>query len=49
MGDRTGFVWTEPPAYGKIDELVAAKWKRMKILPSGSAPTPSFSAGCTST
>ena len=35
MGDRTGFVWTEPPAYGKIDELVAAKWKRMKILPSG--------------
>ena len=35
MGDRTGFVWTEPPTYGKIDELVAAKWKRMKILPSG--------------
>ena len=35
MGDRAGFVWTEPPAYGKIDELVAAKWKRMKILPSG--------------
>ena len=35
MGDRTGFVWAEPPAYGKIDELVAAKWKRMKILPSG--------------
>src|SRR4029077_19391945 len=35
MGDRTGFVWTDPPAYSKIDELVAAKWKRMKILPSG--------------
>ena len=35
MGDRTGFVWTEPPTYNKIDELVAAKWKRMKILPSG--------------
>ena len=35
MGDRTGFVWADPPAYGKIDELVAAKWKRMKILPSG--------------
>jgi len=35
MGDRTGFVWTNPPANGKIDELVAAKWKRMKILPSG--------------
>ena len=35
MGDRTGFVWTDPPAFSKIDELVAAKWKRMKILPSG--------------
>jgi WD40 repeat protein/mono/diheme cytochrome c family protein len=35
MGDRTGFAWTEPPAYGKIDELVARKWERMKILPSG--------------
>lgn len=35
MGDRGGFVWAQPPAYGRIDELVAAKWKRMKILPSG--------------
>jgi len=35
MGNRTGFVWTDPPTYSKIDELVAAKWKRMKILPSG--------------
>jgi WD40 repeat protein len=35
MGDRGGFVWTDPPTYGKVDELVAAKWKRMKILPSG--------------
>ena len=35
MGDRSGFVWSEPPAFNKIDELVAAKWKRMKILPSG--------------
>jgi WD40 repeat protein/mono/diheme cytochrome c family protein len=34
MGDRAGFVWHEPPAWGKIDELVAAKWKRMKIEPS---------------
>jgi len=34
MGDRSGFVWHEPPSYGKIDELVAAKWKRMKIQPS---------------
>jgi hypothetical protein len=35
MGDRTGFVWKEPEAWGTIDELVAAKWKRMKIEPSG--------------
>ncbi|MCH2181603.1 MAG: DUF1553 domain-containing protein [Mariniblastus sp.] len=34
MGDRTGFAWAEPEAYGPIDEMVAAKWKRMKILPS---------------
>jgi len=34
MGYRSGFVWHEPPAWGKIDELVAAKWKRMKIEPS---------------
>ncbi|MHB1559749.1 MAG: DUF1549 and DUF1553 domain-containing protein [Isosphaeraceae bacterium] len=35
MGDRTGFAWAEPPAYSQVDKLVAAKWKRMKILPSG--------------
>jgi WD40 repeat protein/mono/diheme cytochrome c family protein len=35
MGDRPGFVWSDPPGYGKVDELVARKWKRMKILPSG--------------
>jgi WD40 repeat protein/mono/diheme cytochrome c family protein len=34
MGDRTGFVWEQPPTYGKVDELVAAKWQRMKIKPS---------------
>jgi WD40 repeat protein len=34
MGDRTGFVWSDPPVNNRIDELVAAKWKRMKILPS---------------
>ena len=34
MGDRSGFAWTQPPAFNKIDELSAAKWKRMKILPS---------------
>jgi WD40 repeat protein/mono/diheme cytochrome c family protein len=35
MGDRNGFAWTYPPIYSRIDELVGAKWKRMKILPSG--------------
>src|SRR5215471_19321234 len=34
MGDRKGFVWQDPPTWGRIDELVAAKWKRMKIEPS---------------
>ena len=34
MGDRTGFVWTDPPLNNRIDGLVAAKWKRLKILPS---------------
>ncbi|MGH7970619.1 MAG: DUF1549 domain-containing protein, partial [Limisphaerales bacterium] len=34
MGDRTGFVWQDPPTWGRIDELVAAKWQRMKIQPS---------------
>jgi WD40 repeat protein/mono/diheme cytochrome c family protein len=34
MGDRTGFAWEDPPTWGRVDELVAAKWKRMKIAPS---------------
>ena len=34
MGDRTGFVWQQPPAYNRIDELAAAKWQRLKIQPS---------------
>jgi hypothetical protein len=35
MGDRTGFAWETPPSYGPIDDLVAAKWERLKIQPSG--------------
>jgi WD40 repeat protein len=42
MGDRSGFVWTDPPTFSKIDELVAVKWKRMKILPSGLASDSEF-------
>jgi WD40 repeat protein len=34
MGDRQGFQWQDPPANNKIDELVAAKWQRLKIQPS---------------
>ena len=42
MGDRTGFVWAEPPANNKIDTLAAAKWQRMKIQPSGLAGDAEF-------
>jgi hypothetical protein len=34
MGDRDKFVWEQPPAYNRVDELVAAKWQRLKIKPS---------------
>ncbi|MFO0849312.1 MAG: DUF1553 domain-containing protein [Gemmataceae bacterium] len=34
MGDRSGFAWVEPPKFNRIDELTAAKWKRLKTLPS---------------
>ena len=35
MGDRSGFAWAEPEKWNKVDEFTAAKWQRMKILPSG--------------
>jgi hypothetical protein len=35
MGDRDGFTWSDPPVWGQIDRLVAAKWQTMKIEPSG--------------
>ena len=34
MGDRSGFVWTEPSANNFIDDLVAAKLQRTKTLAS---------------
>lgn len=34
MGDREGFAWQEPDAFSTVDQLVAAKWQRMKIVPS---------------
>jgi WD40 repeat protein/mono/diheme cytochrome c family protein len=42
MGDRTGFAWEQPPTFGRIDELVADKWRRMKIKPSGLASDAEF-------
>ena len=35
MGDRTGFTWQKPETWSRIDELVAEKWERMRIEPSG--------------
>jgi hypothetical protein len=34
MGNRKGFEWKQPESWSQIDELVAAKWQRMKIQPS---------------
>lgn len=34
MGDREGFTWEQPEAWGEIDKLVASKWQRMKLKPS---------------
>jgi len=42
MGDRTGFVWKEPESWSVIDKLVAGKWQRMKIVPSGLADDATF-------
>lgn len=42
MGDREGFTWKEPETWGEIDNLVAAKWKRMKIAPSGLSSDENF-------
>lgn len=34
MGNRENFQWQEPERYNPIDQYVAQKWQRMKILPS---------------
>jgi hypothetical protein len=34
MGDRTGFVWSNPPEFNYVDALVDDKLQRMKIEPS---------------
>ena len=35
MGNRDGFEWKEPETWSEVDKLVAKKWQRMKIQPSG--------------
>ena len=42
MGDRSGFVWQQPESWGRVDELVARKWQRMKIQPSNLATDAEF-------
>ena len=42
MGDRAGFAWTDPPTWGRVDELTAQKWQRMKIQPSELATDSEF-------
>ncbi len=34
MGQRDGYQWNDPPVYNEIDELVYAKQRRVKVLPS---------------
>ncbi|MFH5805377.1 DUF1549 domain-containing protein [Alienimonas sp. DA493] len=42
MGDRSGFEWETPPTWGTIDELVADKWRTLKIRPSGLSDDAAF-------
>ena len=42
MGDRSEFVWEQRPTYNFIDELVDAKLKKVKVLPSGLASDSEF-------
>ncbi len=34
MGDRTGFVWSDPPTWGRDRRPGGQEWQRMKIQPS---------------
>lgn len=35
MGDRQGYADAAPETWSRVDELVAEKWERVKIVPSG--------------
>ncbi|MEO1991507.1 MAG: DUF1549 domain-containing protein [Pirellulales bacterium] len=34
MGNREGFTWKQPGSWGPIDDMVAQKWKALKIEPA---------------
>lgn len=42
MGDRSGYESHQVESWNRIDELVAAKWERMKIIPSGVSDDATF-------
>ena len=42
MGDRSGFAWSDPEKWNPIDEFTAAKWQRVKTLPSELATDDEF-------
>ncbi|WP_255712430.1 DUF1549 domain-containing protein [Rhodopirellula halodulae] len=42
MGDRAGYEQADAETWGRIDELVAQKWDRMKIVPSDLADDATF-------
>ena len=42
MGDRSGYVEPELESWGPIDELVAQKWQRVKVIPSELSDDASF-------
>ncbi len=46
MGDRTGFVWQEPPHNNYIDELVYKKLKTLKVEPSELCTDADFARRC---
>ena len=42
MGDRGGYQSKKYPTWNRIDELVAEKWDRVKVVPSGLSDDASF-------
>jgi len=42
MGSRENFQWSPWEPSGSIDQMVADKWQRMKILPSADCDDPTF-------